>query len=53
MAPEPSAVQKSIGDVAPKLADLTDTVHWSAQDRPGGGGWHPVMTRTAHHLKEK
>jgi 4-carboxymuconolactone decarboxylase len=26
MADEPSALQKSIGDIAPKLADLTDTV---------------------------
>ena len=26
MAQEPSAAQKMIGDVAPKLADLTDTV---------------------------
>ena len=25
MAQEPSAAQKSIGDIAPKLADLTDT----------------------------
>jgi 4-carboxymuconolactone decarboxylase len=26
MVQEPSAAQKSIGDIAPKLADLTDTV---------------------------
>ena len=36
MAQEPSAAQKSIGDVAPKLADLTDTVLFGdVWERPG------------------
>lgn len=35
MAQEPSAVQKLVGDVAPKLADLTDTVLFGdVWDRP-------------------
>lgn len=36
MAQEPSAAQKSIGDIAPKLADLTDTVLFGdVWERPG------------------
>ena len=36
MAQEPSAAQKMIGDVAPKLADLTDTVLFGdVWERPG------------------
>ena len=36
MAQEPSAAQKSIGDIAPKLADLTDTVLFGdIWERPG------------------
>ena len=36
MAQEPSAAQKSIGDIAPKLAHLTDTVLFGdIWERPG------------------
>ena len=36
MAQEPSAAHKSIGDIAPKLADLTDTVLFGdIWERPG------------------
>jgi 4-carboxymuconolactone decarboxylase len=36
MAQEPSAAQKSIGDIAPKLADLTDTTLFGdVWERPG------------------
>ena len=36
MAQEPSAAQKSIGDIAPKLADLTNTVLFGdIWERPG------------------
>ena len=36
MSKEPSAAQKMIGDIAPKLADLTDTVLFGdVWERPG------------------